>query len=152
MDTAEKKMSKHNKDLLLKLRQAYTLSQRRIDNFLKENGITSAQLMFLQYLYEHQDVKTTQNDMANVLMVRHTTVIETYDRLQEKGYVAKEKQGKCNLLHLTPEGLRFMEQMQNRTYEMFLREFRTEDGDLFYALGKLLTRYIDVMKDDPSQD
>lgn len=143
----EQNRSTQQRNLLLKLRQAYTLSKRKVDAILKDTGITSAQYMFLQYLYEHQDAKLTQNDLAREFMVQHTSIIETVKRLKERGLIQVQPERNTRLLSLTDQGINLLESIADQTDDMFRQEFSDVEGDLFHVLQILLTRYINTISD-----
>ena len=143
----EQNRSTQQRNLLLKLRQAYTLSKRKVDGILKDTGITSAQYMFLQYLYEHQDAKLTQNDLAREFMVQHTSIIETMKRLKERELIQVQPERNTRLLSLTDQGINLLESIADQTDDMFRQEFSDVEGDLFHVLQILLTRYINTISD-----
>lgn len=134
------------RDFALKLRQADTLTENKLNQFLASEGITSAQWSMLQYLYMHRDRDVFQKDLTEYLMVRHTTVIQTIRRLEDKGYVTVFAEKKRTRISITQDGIKLMEKIGQRYYSSYMNLFEGMDKTLLYVLDVLLDRYIETIR------
>lgn len=136
----------NRRDFALKLRQADTLTENKLNQFLASEGITSAQWSMLQYFYTHRDRDVFQKDLTEYLMVRHTTVIQTIRRLKDKGYVTVFAEKKRTRISITEDGIKLMEKIGQRYYSSYMNLFEGMDKTLLYVLDVLLDRYIETIR------
>lgn len=68
-------------------KQIHIKCEKKINQHLASENLTSAQLSLMSYLLDHKSEKITQKDIAEELEIKHTTVIGLVRRLEEKELV-----------------------------------------------------------------
>ena len=97
--------------------------QTMMDKRLRQYDVTPMQCRTLNFLY-HQPGEVNQRSLEQFLMVQPSTVNGIVSRLEEKGLLRRESSqadGRCRLLHLTEEGMRFHDDFRAITLEMNAR-------------------------------
>jgi DNA-binding MarR family transcriptional regulator len=88
----------------LRLMRVYTRVDRRTAELLKEHNLTVAQFDVIAQVGAHEG--TTQQGLADALLVTKGNVTQLLDRLEERGLIERRqipgRRGKC--LFLTAEG------------------------------------------------
>lgn len=88
----------------LRLMRVYAVIDRRTAELLKEFDLSVAQFDVIAQVGSHEG--TTQQGLADALMVTKGNVTQLLDRLEERGLLERRsipgRRGKC--LYLTPEG------------------------------------------------
>lgn len=111
-----------NESLFMLIKKIENVGEASINNYLKDTGITFAQLGLMLYLEKHQGEKVTQNDLAEYLKIKHTSVIDLAKRLEEKDMIRrfqdKENRRYKNVV-ITPNGITVMKKFNNRKKESF---------------------------------
>ena len=81
--------------------------EARINNDLKEKGLTFSQMGVLRCLFHNSDRETTQKDIENYLSLKHPTVVGIIRRLEKNGFVSVSENpgpGKSKIVSLTEKG------------------------------------------------
>ena len=93
----------------LLIKQIHDAIGRRLNNSLRESGLTNAQLGTLIVLEHTADARLKMKELEKVLHVSQPTAAGIVDRLEEKGLVRTEKSPedkRIRLVEITPEGLK----------------------------------------------
>ena len=84
---------------------------------------------------------STQQQVADALLVTKSNVCQLLDRMERAGLVRREQHGRTNLLHLTPEGQRLYNRVvpshERRIAELLSALTTDEQAQLLGLLRKL---------------
>ena len=103
-------------------------SQIYINHALKEFGITSAEYIFLLYLYREDGL--TQEEISSYISIDKAATARAIQSLKEKGYVIKAKDDmdkRCNRVFLTEKAKNNENEIRRRVWRW--SDFLTEGID-----------------------
>ena len=129
------------------------LCKQRMDQKLRQYGVTPAQAHMILYLIQAEQTEETgemsQREMGRRLQIKAPTVNGLVERLEEKGFLTRapgRRDNRCRCLTVTEQGRRLeaeMHQCIEQTEEMMFRDFTAEETA---QLRCLLDRMIENLK------
>ena len=109
---AGKPAEKRALDAYVKLMRATNSVRERVDQGLKQLGLTEKQLAVLEALLHLGPLQ--QNELGRKLLVSRANVTLIVDELSRRGLVRRERRTddrRCIRVHLTPQGRRLIERL-----------------------------------------
>ena len=89
--------------------------EAKVNNDLKEKGLTFSQMGVLRCLFQNSDRVTTQKDIETFLSLKHPTVVGIVRRLEKNGFISVRDNpgpGKSKIVSLTEKGKAFKDSMK----------------------------------------
>jgi len=118
------------------------------NDFLKKFQLTTAQFDVLAQIYTHQPL--TQNELAEKTLITQGGISRMLVRLEQEGYIIREKDWKTKTIKLSAKGAAVMEQampaqlaFQSSIFEEALTE--EEHKTLYRLLTKLHKHSLDKL-------
>ena len=120
------------------MRTHQKLSQAAAED-LRREGLTTGQFDVLAQVGAAEG--STQQQVADALLVTKSNVCQLLDRMERAGIVRREQHGRTNHLYLTPEGKRLYDRVvpshERRIAELFSALTHEEQTALLGLLRKL---------------
>ncbi|WP_097459807.1 transcriptional regulator SlyA [Mangrovitalea sediminis] len=112
--------------------------RKLLDERLKDLNVTQARWSTMLYLQRGGE-GLTQRELANLMAIENPTLVRLLDSLEGQGLVERrpcERDRRARRLHLTPEGEKFMSELNSRA-EQLRNELLAgvSDDDLEVASG-----------------
>ena len=95
--------------LWLRLVRVYQKIMQTTAVDLRREGLTAGQFDVLAHVGAAEG--STQQQVADALLVTKSNVCQLLDRMERAGLVERQQQGRTNLLHLTGEGRRLYDRV-----------------------------------------
>ncbi len=123
----------------LRLARVFTKVEQAATDEVRGRGLSLGQLDVLIHVGAAEG--STQQEVANALLVTKSNVCQLLDRMEQAGLVERRQRGRANHLFLTPAGRRLREQVvpahEGRIAELFSTLTPTEQVQLLGLLRKL---------------
>ncbi|MBZ0335455.1 transcriptional regulator SlyA [Marinobacter sp. JH2] len=124
--------------------------RKMLDERLKDLGVTQARWSTMVYLKEGGE-GLTQRELASLMAIENPTLVRLLDSLEQQNLIERRacpKDRRARRLHLTDEGVSFMEELTERANE--LRE-EMLDGISDKEIESALTVFHKIMENAEAQ-
>ena len=120
------------------VRVFHKVEQRSVEQ-MREAGLTLGQFDVLAHIGAAEG--STQQEVADGLLVTKSNVCQLLDRMEESGLVRRRQQGRAKHLYLTPAGRRLYDEIvpahERQIAELFSALTPGEQGQLLGLLRKM---------------
>ncbi|MDP4547953.1 MAG: MarR family transcriptional regulator [Marinobacter sp.] len=94
--------------------------RKMLDERLKDLGVTQARWSTMVYLQQGGE-GLTQRELASLMAIENPTLVRLLDSLEQQGLIERRacpKDRRARRLHLTEDGLNFMDELSGRATEL----------------------------------
>lgn len=133
-----------------KFKQLNDLFTARMNQELREQDLTYAQLGVLFYLLHHPEQKINQQILADALSVSHPTMVGTLSRMEEKGLLLRvqdQANRRSRIITLTEIGHQRIQQIQASHDRMNQHLMDALSEEEQYALNQILNKIYGSIKE-----
>ncbi|MFB4213271.1 MarR family winged helix-turn-helix transcriptional regulator [Shouchella sp. JSM 1781072] len=121
-----------------RLSRTYHQSLKRSNTFLKKWGLTVAQFDVLVQVGTHK--RLSQLDLANTLLVTKGNITKLLTKMEENGWILREKEKKSKYLSLAPKGQDLYNEIVPQQEQHQAAYFDRLDGEELKQLHELLKK------------
>lgn len=120
----------------LRLARIYHQLDRASAELLRTYGLSVAQFDVLAQVGAHEGCM--QQALADALLVTKGNVCQLLDRMEQRGLIVRQQEGRCKRLYLTEKGRALWEQAVPAQEQMIATRFTALTDDQQHALHALL--------------